>query len=110
MDVFAKAAREHPDNTTENIDELKADIRAAAEIRNVLCHASWRSPDGGGASVPFFMNRRGEVFASAVDVDYLQQVQQHVAELICAVINAVTHMGFAFPGSDGPGSTIWLRS
>lgn len=106
-DAFAKAVREHPENTIENIEELQVNIKTVAEVRNMLCHGSWQSPDGDGFSMPFFQNRRGEVFSSSIDVAYLRQVQQHARELTCAVINSVTHMGFAFPGSDGPGRKIW---
>jgi hypothetical protein len=39
-------------------------------LRNVLCHGSWRKPDADGRSVPFFVNRRLEVFEDSVDVAY----------------------------------------
>jgi hypothetical protein len=36
----------------------------------------------------------------------LQHVERGVAELACEVINTVTHMGWQFPGSSGPGITL----
>ena len=39
----------------------------------------------------------------------LKQVQQHVTELTCAVMNTVTHMGWQFPGSPGPGNPIFEK-
>lgn len=41
-----------------------------------------------------------------MDIEYLNKVQKQTAELICAVINTVTHMGWQFPGSNGPGTVI----
>ena len=105
---YGKSVREHPDSTITNIDELVADIKEAASLRNVLCHGSWHGPNVDGASVPFFVNRRKEIFDSAIDAEYLRRIQSHVAELSCAVINTVTHMGFQFPGGAGPGKSIWV--
>jgi hypothetical protein len=103
---YCTAARNNPATTTENIDELVADIKKAAVIRNVLCHGSWQAPNANGASVPLFVNRQKEVFTTAIDVQYLEQVQSHVAELACSVKDTVTHMGWQFPGSAGPGKPI----
>lgn len=103
---YEKAVRDNPGATISNLDELIDDLRKAADIRNVLCHGSWRLPDEVGRSVPFFVNQKKEVFKTAVDVAFLQQTQQHVVELICAVIDTVTHMGWQFPGSNGPGNSI----
>lgn len=95
--------------TNLNLEELAADLRRASEIRNVLCHGSWRLPDEAGRSIPFFVNRHMEVFETAVDVLFLQQTQQHVVELASAVISTVTHMGWQFPGSNGPGDSIMAK-
>lgn len=105
--TYEKAVREHPEATIENLDELLDQLKEAAKIRNVICHGSWRSPNSEGASVPFFANRQQERFDTAVDVSYLLQLQKHVSKLICAVIDTVTHMGWQFPGSEGPGKVIW---
>lgn len=110
IDVYGKSVRENPSATIENLEDLISDLRKAAEIRNVLCHGSWRAPDSCGASVPFFVNRQKEIFETAIDISWLYQVQQHVASLACEVINTVTHMGWQFPGSDGPGKIVWETS
>ena len=107
IDVYAKSVREHQSGKIENFDELEENLREAAQLRNVLCHGSWRRPDENGASVPFFVNRQMEVFASAVDVPCLKQTRKAVVELICAVVNTVSHMGYQFPGTAGPGKQIW---
>jgi hypothetical protein len=103
---YQNAVRDNPDNTTDNMDDLVDDIEKATVIRNVLCHGSWRSPDANGASVPLFVNRKLGVFRTAIDTVYLRQVQIHVAELACAVMNSVTHLGRQFPGGGGPGKPI----
>jgi len=79
-------------------------------MRNVLCHGSWRKPNEEGGSVPFFVNKQMMVFDTAVDIAFLQQTQAHVAELACAVINSVTHMGWQFPGGAGLGKPIWNKT
>lgn len=107
IDSYGKAVRSHGGATITNLDELECALREAAVVRNVLCHASWRHPDADGRSLPFYVSRKNEVFQTSVDVAYLNQIQRHVAELACAVINTVTHMGWQFPGSNGPGFPIW---
>jgi thymidylate synthase len=107
IESYGKAVREHPDATIENLDELLEQLKKAAKIRNVICHGSWRSPNAEGASVPFFVNRQLECFETAIDIPFLLQLQKHVSELICAVIDTVTHMGWQFPGAQGPGTVIW---
>jgi hypothetical protein len=104
---FGKAVRDHPMATISNLDEILDDLRKASTIRNVICHGSWRMPDVKGASVPFFVNRQKDVFETALDRPFLIQLQRHVADLVCTVINTVTHMGWQFPGSSGPGKAIW---
>lgn len=106
-EVYGKATRDNPETTTENVSDLVERIKAAAAVRNVLCHGSWRSPDNSGASIPFFVNRKKEVLETAIDIAYLRQVQAHVAELSCSVMDTVTHMGWQFPGGAGPGKPIW---
>jgi hypothetical protein len=99
--------REHPNATIENFDDLIRDLKEAAKVRNVICHGSWRSPDTEGASLPFFVNRQQERFDTSIDITWLGQLQKHVSELICSVINTVTHMGWQFPGGAGSGKVIW---
>lgn len=107
IDSFGKAVREHPDATLENLDDLLVALRAASKSRNALCHGSWQSPDERGSSKPLFVDKKLNVFDTAVDVPFLRQTQRHAAELMCEVISTVTHMGIQFPGSDGPGKSVW---
>jgi len=104
---YGKAVREHPDSTIGNLDVLLEQLKEVSKIRNVICHGSWRLPNSDGASVPFFVNRQQERFETPMDTQFLDQVQQNTMELICAVINTVTHMGWQFPGSKGPGKQVW---
>jgi uncharacterized protein YutE (UPF0331/DUF86 family) len=106
IESFGRAVRDNQDATIENLDDLLDDLRKASRVRNVLCHGSWGVPDAAGRSVPLFVNRHKEVFETPIDVPFLQQTQRHAAELACAVINTVTHMGWQFPGSSGPGDPI----
>jgi len=107
IDVYGKAYRNHPEATFKNFDDLLAALRRASEIRNVLCHGSWRGPDADGKSLPLFVNRRQEVFCTPIDVEYLQQTQRAVAELIGNVVSSITAMGWQFPGTRGPGAVIY---
>lgn len=104
---YGKAVRANKSATITNLEDLLEDLRKASAVRNVLCHASLRAPDAQGRSFPFFVNKKNEVFDALIDVAYLNQVQRHVAELACAVVSTVTHMGWQFPGSSGPGAPIW---
>jgi hypothetical protein len=103
---YGAAVRANSSATITNLDKLLEDLGEVAKVRNVICHGSWRGPDGQGRSIPFFVNRNKEVFQTPIDVAYLQQVQQRAVELACAVINTVTQMGWQFPGSDSPGNPI----
>ncbi|TPJ54856.1 hypothetical protein [Mesorhizobium sp. B2-6-4] len=107
IDVYGKAVRQHPDATLSNLQDLLDDLRKAAELRNVLCHGSWRVPDAVGRSIPHYVDRKNRVFETPIDVAYLDQVRQHVVELACAVINSVSHMGWQFPGSQSLGKQIF---
>ena len=107
IDVYGKAVRDNPDAIIDNLDDLLSDLRKASQMRKILCHGSWRLPDTSGASIPFFLNRQKQIFDCAMDRKFIDQVQQHTASLACAVINTITQMGWQFPGSAGPGKTIW---
>lgn len=110
IESYGKSVRDHGDATIENLDELIANLRAAAVVRNVICHGSWGIPDDVGRSLPLFVNKRIEKFETSIDAAYLEQLQRHTVELACAVMNTVTHMGWQFPGSSGPGDPILRRS
>lgn len=107
IDTYGKSVREHPDATIGNLNELLDNMRAASKIRNVLCHGSWSRPNPEGASIPFFVTKQNERFETPINENWLDQTRQHVVELICTVFNTVTHMGWQFPGSVGPGVPIW---
>jgi hypothetical protein len=107
IEVYGKSVRDNPEANIENIDHLLAQLKEAANIRNVLCHGSWAEPNSRRASVPLFVRSRDKaIFETEVDCAYLKQVQKHVAELICLVMSSVTQMGWQFPGSKGPGAAI----
>ena len=107
IDAYGKAVRDHPDAAIDNLDDFLGGLRKASQMRNILCHGSWRLPDTSGASIPFFVNRQKEIVDSAMDRQCIDQVQRCTANLARAVINTVTQMGWQFPGSAGPGKTIW---
>lgn len=107
IDVYGKAVRNNGSSTIENFNDLLEDLRNASKIRNVICHGSWGPPDSRGATVPFFVNKQKEVFETPIDASSLDQVQRSAASLACAVVDTVTHRGWQFPGSSGPGEVIW---
>ncbi len=107
INTYARSVKENPDAVVENFDELLRDLRQASQTRNVLCHGSWRAPNANGASIPFFVNRQKQIADTAMDRHFIDQVQGCTVNLICAVINTVTQMGWQFPGSFSPGKTIW---
>ena len=109
IDAYGKAVRNNSEATIGNLDELLCELRDASVIRNVLCHGSWRAPDADGRSLPLFVNRQKMVWDMPIDTAYLMQTQKAVAELGCAVIQTVTHMGWQFPGSRGPGKAIFEK-
>jgi hypothetical protein len=108
-EVYAKVVREYQDSDFQNLNDLIDDIKKAADIRNALCHGSWHQPDASGKSELFFFNKSAEKFDTRIDTAYLRRVQDHVVDLICAVISSVTAMGWQFPGGAGPGEEIWKR-
>jgi len=98
-DSYGTAVKENQNARVENVDGLIELIKDAADVRNIVCHASWRVPDAQGKSLPFFVNRRNEVVETKMDIQYLRQMQDHAAGLACTVIDTVTQMGWQFPGS-----------
>ena len=110
IDTFGKSARFHPDSKHENLDDFLLDLRAAAKLRNIICHGSWGAPDLDGGSVPFYVTGKAgveQVFSVPVTVAWLDQLRAHTAELACGVVNTVTHMGYQFPGAAGPGQPVF---
>lgn len=106
---YEKAVKQHPESNVNDFDLLVEDLRKAAKIRNVICHGSWRPPSQNGASIPFFVNKKKEVFETPIDCEFLDQLQRHTSELAAEVVSTVIVMGWQFPGSNGPGNAIWSR-
>jgi hypothetical protein len=109
IDTVAKAAKNHPESRHQNLDEFIGDLRAAAKVRNLICHGSWGAPDENGASVAFYVTGRSRperVNTTPVTTAWLEQLQTHTAELACGVVDLVTHMGYQFPGGAGPGRPV----
>ncbi|GES47133.1 hypothetical protein RsS62_63850 [Rhizobium dioscoreae] len=106
IDKYAAAVRAHPDAQFKNLDELVAHLREASKIRNAICHGAWMPPDANGLSELRYFTKKGEVFDSRIDEPFLRQLQQHATELVLAVVDSVTVMGFQFPGSSSPGIPI----
>ncbi|KSV76008.1 hypothetical protein N185_16300 [Sinorhizobium sp. GW3] len=104
---YERAAKANGGLTISNFEDLIADLKKAASIRNAICHGSWHAPDERGASKLHFVNRKLETFDTPVDIVFLRNLQRHVAELCVAVVNTVTMMGYQFPGSSGPGKPVW---
>jgi hypothetical protein len=98
-DSYGTAVKENQNAKVENVDELIISIKDAADVRNILCHASWLPPDAEGKSLPFFVNRKNEEVETKMDIQDLRRIQDHAADLAYAVIDTVTQMGWKFPGS-----------
>lgn len=109
INAYDNALRKHHESPVHNPEQLIGDLHCAAQLRNVLCHGSWQAPDGEGKSLPLFVDKKQRVFATAIDVSYLQQVRNHLTGLICAVIDSISSLGLQFPGSAGPGEVIWTN-
>jgi hypothetical protein len=110
IDKYGSAVRDHPNTKIDDFDTLLADLREACKIRNAICHGSWRKPDSEGLSVLFYVNRQDEIFDTPIGVAFLEQLQRSTMDLACSVIDTVTHMGWQFPGSNGPGHVVWPQS
>jgi hypothetical protein len=84
-----------------------AELQQAKDIRNALCHGSWDKPDSQGRTVPKFVNRKLNVFDTAIDVQFLKQTRSGLRHIICNVLDSVTSVGNQFPGSGSPGEQLW---
>ncbi|MCI0917471.1 hypothetical protein JNA64_09875 [Pseudomonas stutzeri] len=105
--TYGKAVRSNTNLKIENFSVLLDDLRKASKMRNAICHGSWRTPNLEGLSIPFYVNKQGEVFDISIGVAFLVQLRKTTTDLACAVIDTVTHMGWQFPGSNGPGRAAW---
>ncbi|ACM26547.1 hypothetical protein [Rhizobium rhizogenes] len=106
IEKYASAVKAHPDAHVENFDDLVLHLKNASEIRNAICHGAWGAPNSQGFSELRYFAKTGEKFETPIDEKFLLTLQCHVAELISHVISSVTHMGWQFPGSSGPGDPI----
>jgi hypothetical protein len=106
VDSYSSSARKHQ-NAPPYLDDLLNKLREAAVWRNTICHGSWRTPDEQGRSLPLYVDKKRGVFETPIDIATLLQLQRHVVELACAIMNTVTQMGYQFPGSSGPGKPIF---
>lgn len=106
---FRKAVIANHSSVVEDVDVLVKNIKAAAKIRDILCHASWDSPDSEGMSLPFFVNTKKEIVETKMNAAFLRQTQEGVVEIVCDVIESVTKMGYQFPGGGGQGERIWTH-
>ena len=71
---YGNAVRSSNSATITNLDELLADLRYGASIRNLLCHGSWSQlTDEQGRSVPFYINWKQEKWEEPVDIAFLEQ-------------------------------------
>jgi len=107
INAYERAVQEHGKLQMLDFSNLIDDLRKAKNVRDVLCHGSWRTPKDNGFSRPHFVNRKLERFETDVNIEFLIQTQRHAAELAAVVVSTVTTMGWEFPGSSGSGETIW---
>lgn len=106
---FIAAAKRHPLVKHPDLDEFGRMLKAAARLRNVVCHAAWDTPSESGGSRGFFITGepgKQEAFDTLVTVEWLDQLSAHTAELAFEVVNVVTRTGYTFPGSNGPGRPL----
>ena len=106
INAYEKAVKENEKADVEEIRDLLEKLRAASKIRNVICHGSWRPPNDHGQALPFFVNKKKEIFQDQLDAKYLQSLQAHTSELASAVVTSVTSKGWHFPGTNSPGTKI----
>lgn len=103
---YLDTAKKNSEAPIQYIEDLVADIKEYAQIRNVLCHGSWPRPNSEGKSIPLFVNYKMEVWDIAIGIEYLEKLEKKVANLIYSVIDSVTSIGYQFPGGAGPGQQI----
>ncbi len=110
IDTYGKAARNHTNANINGFDDLLEDLRKSCKIRNAICHGSGGTQDSAGLSVPFYANRQGEIFDTPIGIAFLTRLRAATTDLACAVIDTVTHMGWQFPSSNGPGRVVWQKA
>ena len=70
VNEYEKAIRGHTDANVDYLDGLLKDLRNVLAVRNVICHGFWDVPNMQGATVPSFISRKKEVFATAIDTHF----------------------------------------
>lgn len=95
-----ETARKYKNYGGKNIDELIANLKKSAKYRNVLCHGSWQAPDENNCSKPFFVTNEKDklIWDTPINIEWLNQVQKHIAQLACCIINSVQSAGLNYPG------------
>lgn len=104
IDKYKTAIVNYQRETPLYLDELIEKMKEAASLRNALCHGSWGLPDQSGASALWYVDRTRGSIKTKIDLAYLSQVQKHVSELACTVINTVTEADLQFPGWSSSGT------
>lgn len=79
--TFCKEVKVHGKAKHEGFEELSEELEKAREIRNILCHGSWRAPRADGSSLPFYVKKGGLLFADYIDKNYLVSVQERLPRL-----------------------------
>lgn len=73
------ALRRHPG--VQGRDTLNDRLVAIKQMRNLLCHASWRPTEKPGRWHPAFVNTRGEVFPEDIDIPDLDRLTAETREI-----------------------------
>ncbi len=103
---FEKAIRDYPNSKTDGLEELLDHLKKGVDIRNMLCHAFWPSPDRNGFTKPLYFKRDFEYFDKPVNLAFLKQTRQHTTELIRLVLNMVASNGLELPERGKPSQDI----
>ncbi len=102
INKFEKAIRDYPNAKTDGLEELLDHLKEGVDIRNMLCHSFWPSPDRKGFTKPFYFKRDFEYFDTPVNLAFLRQTRQHTTELIRLVLIMVASNGLELPGTGNP--------
>ena len=103
---FEKAIRDYPNAKTDGLEELLDHLKKGVDIRNILCHAFWPSPDRNGFTKPFFFKRDFVRCDTPVNLAFLRQTRKQTTKLICLVLNMVDSNGLELPGRGNPPQDI----
>jgi len=110
---FEAGVKGHQEANKARAAHIAAEVKRLAEIRNALCHGSWRKPDVQDKSQLHYMAKKAvtdtgvKPFEPKISIKWMQKRRAEALELICDVIDIVTELGWQFPGSTGPGDVIW---